>query len=110
MSRYNRHIILSDVGAKGQQLISKAKVLVVGAGGLGCPVLQYLTAAGVGQIGIIDFDIVETSNLQRQILFGTASLGKNWHWVPRWLMYVVLATIVGFHFGGLKNGFIYFQF
>lgn len=77
MSRYNRHIILSDVGAKGQQLISKAKVLVVGAGGLGCPVLQYLTAAGVGQIGIIDFDIVETSNLQRQILFGTASLGKN---------------------------------
>ena len=77
MSRYNRHIILSDVGAKGQQLISKTKVLVVGAGGLGCPVLQYLTAAGVGQIGIIDFDIVETSNLQRQILFGTASLGKN---------------------------------
>lgn len=77
MERYNRHIILSEIGQTGQNKLSKAKVLVVGAGGLGCPVLQYLTAAGVGTIGIIDFDIVETSNLQRQILFGISSLGKN---------------------------------
>lgn len=76
-SRYNRHIILSEIGPEGQDKISNAKVLVIGAGGLGCPVLQYLTAAGVGHIGIIDFDVVELSNLQRQVLFGTTSLGKN---------------------------------
>jgi adenylyltransferase/sulfurtransferase len=77
MSRYNRHIILSEVGPQGQDKLLHAKVLVVGAGGLGCPVLQYLTAAGIGTLGIIDFDEVEESNLQRQILFGTSSLGKN---------------------------------
>ena len=77
MSRYNRHIILSDVGQQGQDKLSKAKVLVIGAGGLGCPVLQYLTAAGIGTLGIIDFDVVEESNLQRQVLFGTSSLGTN---------------------------------
>ncbi|GAB1855944.1 molybdopterin-synthase adenylyltransferase MoeB [Flavobacteriaceae bacterium MHTCC 0001] len=77
MSRYNRHIILPEIGPKGQDKISNAKVLVIGAGGLGCPVLQYLTAAGVGSIGIINFDVVELSNLQRQVLFGTVSLGKN---------------------------------
>jgi adenylyltransferase/sulfurtransferase len=77
MDRYNRHIILSEIGQIGQNKLLSAKVLVVGAGGLGCPVLQYLAAAGVGTIGIIDFDIVEKSNLQRQVLFGTSSLGKN---------------------------------
>ncbi len=77
MSRYNRHIILSEIGQKGQDKLSHSKVLVVGAGGLGCPVLQYLTAAGVGAIGIMDFDVVEESNLQRQVLFGTSSLGMN---------------------------------
>ncbi len=77
MSRYSRHIQLAEIGADGQQKISTAKVLVVGAGGLGCPVLQYLTAAGVGTLGIIDFDVVEESNLQRQVLFGTSSLGMN---------------------------------
>jgi len=77
MSRYNRHIILSEIGKKGQDKLTNAKVLVVGAGGLGCPVLQYLTAAGIGLIGIIDFDVVEESNLQRQVLFGNSSLGKN---------------------------------
>lgn len=77
MNRYNRHIILSEIGQKGQDKITKAKVLVVGAGGLGCPVLQYLTAAGVGTVGIIDFDVVSPSNLQRQVLFGTSSLGQN---------------------------------
>lgn len=77
MSRYNRHIILSDIGQHGQDKLSKAKVLVVGAGGLGCPVLQYIAAAGVGTIGIIDFDKVDISNLQRQVLFGTSTLGNN---------------------------------
>jgi molybdopterin/thiamine biosynthesis adenylyltransferase/rhodanese-related sulfurtransferase len=77
MSRYSRHIVLDEIGQAGQEKISQAKVLVIGAGGLGCPALQYLTAAGIGTIGIIDFDIVEESNLQRQILFGTSSLGIN---------------------------------
>ncbi|HMC01965.1 MAG TPA: HesA/MoeB/ThiF family protein [Flavobacteriaceae bacterium] len=77
MNRYSRHIILSEVGQEGQAKLLKAKVLVVGAGGLGCPALQYLTASGIGTIGIIDFDIVEESNLQRQVLFGTSTLGKN---------------------------------
>jgi len=77
MSRYNRHIILSEIGQAGQDKISNAKVLVIGAGGLGCPILQYLTAAGVGSIGIVDFDVVDISNLQRQVLYGTSTLGKN---------------------------------
>jgi adenylyltransferase/sulfurtransferase len=77
MSRYNRHIILPEIGQTGQEKLTNAKVLVVGAGGLGCPVLQYLAAAGIGTLGVIDFDVVEESNLQRQILFGTSSLGKN---------------------------------
>ncbi|SHI85226.1 HesA/MoeB/ThiF family protein [Algibacter luteus] len=77
MSRYNGHIVLSEIGQIGQDKLSNAKVLVVGAGGLGCPILQYLTAAGVGTIGVIDFDVVELSNLQRQVLFGKSSLGKN---------------------------------
>jgi len=77
MNRYSRHISLKEIGQTGQNKLSKARVLVVGAGGLGCPILQYLAAAGIGTIGIIDFDIVEVSNLQRQVLFGTSSLGKN---------------------------------
>ncbi|MBP0904878.1 molybdopterin-synthase adenylyltransferase MoeB [Mariniflexile gromovii] len=77
MNRYNRHIILSEIGQTGQEKLLNAKVLVVGAGGLGCPVLQYLAAAGIGTLGIIDFDVVETSNLQRQVLFGTSCLGQN---------------------------------
>lgn len=77
MERYQRHINLSEIGIKGQKKLTAAKVLVIGAGGLGCPALQYLTAAGVGTIGIVDFDYVERSNLQRQILFPTESIGRN---------------------------------
>ena len=75
--RYNRHIILDKVGPEGQEKLKNSKVLVIGAGGLGCPILQYLTAAGVGNIGIIDFDEVDISNLQRQILFKTEDVGHN---------------------------------
>ena len=77
MERYSRHIALNEIGVRGQEKISKAKVLVVGAGGLGCPVLQYLAAAGIGTLGIVDFDVVEESNLQRQILYGTSTTGEN---------------------------------
>lgn len=75
--RYSRHLLLDQVGVSGQLKLKQAKVLVIGAGGLGCPVLQYLTAAGVGTIGIVDFDVVDLSNLQRQILFTTEDVGKN---------------------------------
>lgn len=75
--QYNRHIILDEIGLVGQQKLKEAKVLVIGAGGLGCPVLQYLCAAGVGTIGIIDFDIVDQSNLQRQVLYTIDDVGKN---------------------------------
>src|ERR1700761_1525147 len=76
LARYNRHLILPEIGKQGQERLRNARVLVIGAGGLGCPVLLYLTAAGVGTIGIVDFDIVDTSNLQRQVLFTTEDVGK----------------------------------
>ena len=76
-NRYQRHIQLTEIGTEGQQKIKKSKVLVVGAGGLGCPALQYLTAAGVGTLGIMDADVITASNLQRQILFNENDLGKN---------------------------------
>ena len=74
--RYKKQIMLPETGVEGQQKLKDASVLVVGAGGLGCPVLQYLTAAGVGTIGIVEFDMVDESNLQRQILYGTLDRGK----------------------------------
>lgn len=74
--RYQRHFTLPDFGVEGQLKLKKARVLVVGAGGLGSPVLLYLAAAGIGQIGIIDGDVLEVSNLQRQILFNTDDIGK----------------------------------
>ncbi len=75
LQRYSRHIILPEVGVEGQEKFLRAKVLIVGVGGLGSPVGYYLTAAGVGTIGIIDGDVVELSNLQRQIAFSAKSLG-----------------------------------
>ncbi len=74
--RYRRHIMLPEVGEKGQELFKKSSVLVIGAGGLGAPVLQYLTAAGIGKIGIIDYDTVNEDNLHRQVLYGGHDLGK----------------------------------
>jgi len=76
LSRYSRHIKLREVGIDGQEKLKAAKVLVIGAGGLGCPVLQYLTAAGVGTIGILDGDTIDESNLQRQVLFAQGDLGN----------------------------------
>lgn len=77
INRYSRHFVLPGFGEGAQLKLKKAKVLVVGAGGLGCPALLYLAAAGVGEIGIVDFDHVSESNLQRQILFTIDDLGKN---------------------------------
>jgi len=75
IQRYARHILLNDVGGVGQARLLQSKVLVIGAGGLGSPVILYLAAAGVGTIGVIDDDVVELSNLQRQIVHTTASVG-----------------------------------
>lgn len=77
LKRYNRQLILPEMGMKGQEKLKNAKVLVIGAGGLGCPVLLYLVGAGVGTIGIVDFDTIEIHNLHRQVLYGEADLGKS---------------------------------
>jgi adenylyltransferase/sulfurtransferase len=76
IERYARHIVLREVGGAGQNKLKNARVLVIGAGGLGAPLLMYLAAAGVGQIGIIDNDMVSLSNLQRQVIFKTEDIGK----------------------------------
>jgi adenylyltransferase/sulfurtransferase len=76
VNRYSRHLIIPDVGMSGQKRLKNAKVLVVGAGGLGSPALLYLAAAGVGTLGVVDFDVVDESNLQRQIIHRQSSLGK----------------------------------
>lgn len=77
LERYARHIVLPEIGGAGQQKLKRARVLVIGAGGLGAPVLQYLAAAGVGTLGIVDDDFVSLSNLQRQIIHDTASVGTS---------------------------------
>ena len=77
ISRYSRHIILTEFGVKGQEALKKSSVLLVGAGGLGSPMALYLAAAGVGRIGIVDFDVVDDSNLQRQIIHGVSTLGQK---------------------------------
>jgi len=74
--RYSRHLIIPDVGMSGQKRLKNAKVLVIGAGGLGSPALLYLAAAGVGTLGIVDFDVVDESNLQRQVIHGQSDIGK----------------------------------
>ena len=73
---YHRHLTLPQIGESGQQVLKQAKVLVIGAGGLGCPVLMYLSGAGIGQLGIVDHDRVAISNLHRQVLYGFSQLGK----------------------------------
>src|SRR6478672_3141953 len=75
--RYSRHLILPEVGLEGQKRLKAASVLCIGTGGLGSPLLLYLAAAGVGRIGIVDFDAVDASNLQRQIIHGTSGVGRS---------------------------------
>ena len=77
LERYSRHIILKEIGAKGQKKLLNAKVLIIGAGGLGAPAALYLAAAGVGRIGIVDADVVDLSNLQRQVIHTTNDIGKE---------------------------------
>ncbi len=77
IKRYSRHILLSEIGLEGQEKLKNASVLVVGADGLGSPLATYLAASGVGKIGIVDYDVVDESNLQRQILFSTAEIGEQ---------------------------------
>ncbi len=76
IERYQRHILLKDIGGSGQQALSKARILIIGIGGLGCPLAQYLAAAGIGHLGLVDDDRVSLSNLQRQILFTNNDIGK----------------------------------
>src|SRR5690242_14039156 len=75
--RYSRHLIMPEVAMEGQTRLKAAKVLCIGAGGLGSPVLMYLAAAGVGTIGIVEFDVVDETNLQRQIIHGQSDVGKS---------------------------------
>jgi molybdopterin-synthase adenylyltransferase len=76
IERYSRHILLQDVGGKGQEKLLAGRVLIIGAGGLGAPVALYLAAAGVGTIGIADADVVDVTNLQRQVIHFTPDVGK----------------------------------
>jgi len=77
VARYSRHLIIPDFGVDGQKRLKNARVLVIGAGGLGSPTLLYLAAAGVGTIGIVEFDVVDESNLQRQIIHGQSDVGRS---------------------------------
>ena len=75
--RYSRHLIMPEVGMEGQLKLKQARVLCIGAGGLGSPLAMYLAAAGVGTLGIVDFDVVDFTNLQRQIIHGTQDVGRK---------------------------------
>src|SRR5271163_737552 len=77
IARYSRHLILPEVGMEGQKKLKAAKVLCVGTGGLGSPLALYLTAAGIGTLGLVDFDVVDSSNLQRQIIHSTKDIGRK---------------------------------
>ena len=74
--RYSRHLLIPEVGLEGQRKLKASSALVIGTGGLGSPVALYLAAAGIGRIGLVDFDVVDTSNLQRQVIHGTSTVGK----------------------------------
>src|SRR5512135_21127 len=74
--RYSRHLLIPEVGLDGQRKLKGASALVIGTGGLGSPTALYLAAAGVGRIGLVDYDVVDSSNLQRQIIHGTSTIGK----------------------------------
>lgn len=76
LDRYARHIVLREIGGAGQVKLRQARIAVIGAGGIGCPAIQYLAAAGVGMLRVIDDDVVSLSNLQRQVLFGTGDIGR----------------------------------
>src|SRR5438876_9462758 len=76
VARYSRHLIMPEVGMEGQKRLKASRVLLIGAGGLGSPLGLYLAAAGVGRIGLVDFDVVDFSNLQRQVLHGTPDVGR----------------------------------
>src|SRR5215510_12719340 len=76
VKRYSRHLIMPEVGMQGQRKLKAASVLLIGAGGLGSPNAMYLAAAGVGEIGLVDFDVVDASNLQRQVIHGTSDIGR----------------------------------
>ena len=77
LRRYSRHLLIPEVGLAGQERLAAASALVIGAGGLGSPALQYLAAAGVGSVGIVDDDVVDETNLQRQTIFATADVGRS---------------------------------
>ena len=77
IKHYSRHLIMPEVGVEGQRKLKAAKVLCIGAGGLGSPAAMYLAAAGIGTLGIVDFDVVDFSNLQRQLLHGTPDVGRS---------------------------------
>lgn len=77
LKRYSRHLLLNEVGVEGQEKLKKASVLVVGLGGLGSPLAMYLAASGIGTLGLVDFDVVDASNLQRQIIHGTSDVGRS---------------------------------
>src|SRR3954447_20197114 len=77
IKRYSRHLIMPEVGVDGQRRLKAGSVLCIGAGGLGSPAAMYLAAAGVGRLGVVDFDVVDFSNLQRQIIHGTSSVGRS---------------------------------
>ena len=77
LERYSRHLIIPEFNLEGQRKLKEAHVLVIGSGGLGSPMLMYLAAAGVGHIGIVDFDVIEDHNLQRQVLFGVDQVGAS---------------------------------
>jgi adenylyltransferase/sulfurtransferase len=77
IERYSRQLLLDPIGVSGQEKLLKSSVLVVGAGGLGSPIIQYLAAAGIGKIGVIDYDVVEGSNLQRQVIHNESNINKS---------------------------------